>query len=55
MKVEDKDVDEQLDGLRARFGTLHTVERAAKDGDFVTIDLTALVGIQVNSGHFNRL
>ena len=43
--VEDKDVDEQVDGLRARFGTLHTVERAAKDGDFVTIDLTARIAV----------
>jgi trigger factor len=56
VKVEDKDVDEQLDGLRARFGTLHTVERAAKDGDFVTIDLTARIdGEEVDGGKANEI
>ncbi|MDQ3627856.1 MAG: trigger factor [Actinomycetota bacterium] len=39
--VTDEDVDEQVDALRARFGTLHDVQRAAVDGDFVTIDLSA--------------
>jgi trigger factor len=54
--VEDKDVEEQLDGLRARFGTLHTVERAAKDGDFVTIDLTARIdGTEVDGGKANEI
>ena len=54
--VEDKDVEEQLDGLRARFGTLHTVERAAKDGDFVTIDLTARIdGAEVDGGKANEI
>jgi trigger factor len=54
--VEDKDVDEQVDGLRARFGTLHTVERAAKDGDFVTIDLTARIdGAEVDGGKANEI
>ena len=56
VKVEDKDIDEQLDGLRARFGTLHTVERAAKDGDFVTIDLTARIdGEEVEGGKANEI
>jgi trigger factor len=56
VKVEEKDVDEQLDGLRARFGTLHTVERAAKDGDFVTIDLTARIdGEEVDGGKANEI
>jgi trigger factor len=56
VKVEDKDVEEQLDGLRARFGTLHTVERAAKDGDFVTIDLTARIdGEEVDGGKANEI
>jgi trigger factor len=54
--VEDKDVDEQVDGLRARFGTLLTVERAAKDGDFVTIDLTARIdGAEVDGGKANEI
>lgn len=42
-EITDADVDAQLDELRARFGTLKTVERAAKEDDFVTIDLTASV------------
>ena len=41
--VEDAEVDAELDTLRARFGTLKGVERAAKNGDFVSIDLTASV------------
>jgi trigger factor len=39
--VSDDDVEEQVEALRARFGTLTDVERAAATGDFVTIDLAA--------------
>ena len=39
--VTEEDVEEQLQALRERFGTLLDVERAAQDGDFVTIDLEA--------------
>lgn len=54
--VEDSDIDEQVDSLRARFGTLNTVERAAKDGDFVTIDLTARIdGAEVDGGKANEI
>ena len=49
-KVSAAEVDEELDRLRARFGTLKTVERAAKKGDFVSIDLSATVdGKEVDS------
>lgn len=41
VKVEDSDVDEQIQALRERFATLTEVERPAADGDFVTIDLSA--------------
>jgi trigger factor len=41
--VTDADIDEQLDGLRERFATLTGVDREAADGDFVSIDLSALV------------
>ena len=41
LEVSDDDVDEQLQGLRERFGTLNDVERPAADGDFVVIDLAA--------------
>jgi trigger factor len=41
VEVTDADVDEQLQGLRERFGTLVDVDREARDDDFVTIDLSA--------------
>ncbi|WP_240759939.1 trigger factor, partial [Phytoactinopolyspora endophytica] len=41
IEVTDEDVDKRMDDLRARFGTLVGVERAASDGDFVQIDLNA--------------
>lgn len=41
--VEDSEVEAELDALRARFGTLKGVERAAENGDFVSIDLSATV------------
>ncbi len=41
IEISDSDVDEQVEALRERFGTLVPVERAAADGDFVTIDLLA--------------
>ncbi|MHC1561531.1 trigger factor [Actinomycetospora sp. C-140] len=42
-EVTDDDVDEQLKGLQARFGTLTGVDRAVQNGDFVVIDLSATV------------
>ena len=41
LTVSDDDVDEQVEALRERFGTLTDVERPAADGDFVTLDLVA--------------
>lgn len=41
--VTDADVDAELDELRARFGTLVTVDRPIEDGDFVTLDLVATI------------
>jgi trigger factor len=40
-EVGDDDVQEQIEALRERFGTLADVDRAAADGDFVVIDLVA--------------
>ena len=49
--VSDEDVTEQLDGLRERFAALKPVERAAVDGDFVTLDLVATMdGQEVPGG-----
>ncbi|GAB3616923.1 trigger factor [Okibacterium endophyticum] len=42
-EVTDADVTEELDRLRTRFGTLVTVDRPAKTGDFVQIDLIATI------------
>jgi trigger factor len=41
IEVTDDEVDAELQSLRARFGTLTGVERAAENGDFVSIDLSA--------------
>ena len=41
--VGDAEIDEQVDALRARFGTLSTVETNVESGSFVTIDLVASV------------
>ena len=43
VEVAEEDVNEQLDSLRARFGTLAGVERPAQEGDFLSIDLSATV------------
>lgn len=40
----DEDVDERLTTLRERFGTLKGVDRAAQQGDFASIDLSATIG-----------
>ena len=54
--VNDADIDEQIDELRARLGTLNTVERTTKSGDFVTIDLTARIdGQEVDCGKANEI
>jgi trigger factor len=43
IEVTDEEVDTELQNLRARFGTLKGVERAAENGDFVSIDVSATV------------
>jgi trigger factor len=49
--VTDEAIDEQVGNLRERFATLKTVERAAADGDYVQIDLSATVdGVEVEGG-----
>jgi trigger factor len=48
--VTDQDVEEQLQNLRERFATLNEVERAAADGDFVVLDLTATKDGEVVEG-----
>ena len=43
IEVDDAAIDEELDRLRARFGTLVTVDRPAATGDFVELDLVATI------------
>lgn len=44
--VTPDEVEAELENLRSRFGTLVTVDRPAKTGDFVTLDLNATIGGQ---------
>jgi trigger factor len=44
IEVTDDEVEQELENLRSRFGTLVTVDRPAKTGDFVQIDLKATIG-----------
>ena len=56
VSVTDKDVEEQIEALRIRFGTLTTVEKDAAAGDFVSIDLIARVdGKEVDGGSANGI
>ncbi|WP_251449897.1 trigger factor [Microbacterium sp. Marseille-Q6648] len=43
LEVDEAAIDEELDRLRARFGTLVTVDRPAASGDFVELDLVATI------------
>ncbi|MBM7167953.1 trigger factor [Streptomyces sp. G44] len=47
VEVSDEDVDKAVEELRARFASTSPVERAAEDGDVVTIDLEAKVDGEV--------
>ena len=50
-KASDEEIDRQLGALRDRFATLKTVERPARSGDFVQLDLAATVdGEEVPGG-----
>ncbi|MFI1989699.1 trigger factor [Actinoplanes sp. NPDC020271] len=51
VEIGDNEIDEQISGLRERFATLKTVERAAAEGDYVQLDLNATVdGEEVPGG-----
>ena len=50
VKASDEDVEERLTALRERFGSLVGVERAVEDGDFVSLDLSAVIdGEEIDS------
>ena len=54
--VSEADVDEQVESLRTRFGTLTTVERVVVKGDFATLDMDAFInGASVDGGQANDI
>lgn len=50
LAVTDEDVEAQVQNLRERFATLTDVDRAAAEGDFVTLDLKATKDGEVVEG-----
>lgn len=54
--LSEKDIEDQVEALRIRFGTLVTIEKDAATGDFVTIDLVAKIeGKEVEGGTANGI
>ena len=54
--TDESAIDEELDRLRSRFGTLVTVERPAKTGDFVELDLIATIaGAKIDRSEERRV
>ncbi|KUO13891.1 trigger factor [Streptomyces sp. DSM 15324] len=47
VEVDDEDIDKSVEQLRERFASTSPVERAAEDGDVVTVDLEAKVDGEV--------
>ncbi len=48
--LDEDDVQSRLDNLRARFGTLVSVDRPAQSGDFTSVDLSASIdGEEIDS------
>ncbi len=47
VEVTDEEIDQQISVMRERFGMLTGVDRAAQDGDFVSIDLEAKLNGEV--------
>ncbi len=52
--VSADDVQDELDALRSRFGTLVTVNRPAKIGDFAQLDLVATIGDEEVDAAYNQ-
>ncbi|WP_422773674.1 trigger factor [Plantactinospora sp. WMMC1484] len=51
LQIDEDEIDTQVGSLRERFATLKTVERAAREGDYVQLDLAATVdGAEVPGG-----
>lgn len=55
-ELSDSDLEASLDRMRQQFANLETVERPAEDGDFVSIDISALAdGATVEEATANEL
>jgi trigger factor len=52
--VEESRIDEELEGLRERFATLETVDRAAENGDQVVIDYVGTIDEEPFEGGAGR-
>jgi trigger factor len=52
--VDAEAVEDEIEALRERFAHLHTVKRAAENGDFLTIDFEGTVGGEPFSGGEGR-
>ncbi|NBX24252.1 MAG: hypothetical protein EBR52_09185, partial [Microbacteriaceae bacterium] len=50
VEINEAEIDEQIESLRIRFGTLTTVEKKAENGDFVSLNLVARVNGEVVDG-----
>ena len=50
VQINEAEIDEQVESLRIRFGTLTTVEKKAENGDFVSLNLEARVNGEVVEG-----
>jgi trigger factor len=51
VEVTEADIDEQVDALRERFGSLKGVDRPVETGDFVALDLVTTVdGVDLDEG-----
>ena len=54
--ASEEEIEQQIDGLRNQFADLEDVDRAAQEGDFVTIDVGALAdGVEVEQAAANDL
>jgi trigger factor len=54
--ASEEEIAEQIDGLRNQFADLEDVDRATEDGDFVTIDVSALAdGVEIEQAAANDL
>jgi trigger factor len=55
-EVTDEEIEQQMDALRNQFADLETVDRAADEGDFVTVNVSAFAdGVEIEDAAANDL